>query len=123
MSPARPKPSSRAPATTRAEDLGVDRRVPDDALLADVLRTGLELRLDERDEGPFARDGLEGREDLEHGDERNVHGHDVRELGKVGGGERPGVLLDGHDPGVLAEPPVELLRVDVDGVNPCGASF
>ena len=86
------------------------------------LGSGLELRLDQRDEGPRRRGSrLERGQDLEHGDERDVHRDDAR---RVRGGrpdEVAGVLLDGHDPGILAEPPVELFRVHVHGVNPCGA--
>ncbi len=84
---------------------------------------GLELRLDE-DHKDAARgeDGLKGGEYLQDGNERDVHGDDLRGPGEIPPDERAGVLLDHDDARVAAELPVELFRVHVDGIDEAGAA-
>src|SRR5205085_861317 len=107
------------PGFDASADLVVERRVADDAALADAPLADLELRLDERDEVGAVRGEREGGG--EHGleaDEARVANDDRGRLRNLGGREiaRGGPLED-DDPRIVAQPPVELAMADIDSVD------
>src|SRR5207244_13261675 len=90
---------------------------------ADTLATGLELRLDERDEfGALSSECERRRQHRCEADEARIASDDIDVLGNVLAGQvaRLQPFVD-NDARVLAELPRELAVPDIDGVDALGA--
>ena len=98
-----------------AQDARADRRVADDAALADVGAARFELRLDEHDCLPAGRRERERRRQRgAHGDERDVAHDELRRERQLC--ERACVRpLEHDDPRVVPQARMELPVADVDG--------
>ena len=121
-----PRPFSRARRDDALEDLAVDRRVADDAMVRPAA-AGLELRLDQRDDVAGrcrAERGSDRPEDERKRDERDVDRGDGDRLGKGRRGERACVgPLHRDDPGILPERLGQLAPTDIEGVDADGAAL
>ena len=101
------------------EDLAVDRRVADDAVVG-AAPAGLELRLDERDDraAPARERRRDRAEDEVERDERHVDRREVDRLGQRRGGQLAGVrALHRHDARVAAERFGKLSAAHVESVD------
>src|SRR2546428_724417 len=100
-------------------------RVADDAALADMLTSDLELRLHESGDFPARREDAEHRgKDLLERDERHIDDRERRLLAENPRVERPCVRVFHHDDAlVFSEPRVELARADVHRVHARGAAL
>lgn len=107
----------------------VSGRIADDASFADVLASGLELRLDEEDEfescayrGSSSDCLQERRQDEGSGDEGDVHGEEGDVGGQIAGIEEAGIgALHEDDARIVAERLGDLAITGVDGENTLGA--
>src|SRR4051812_12944028 len=105
------------------DDAGADVRVADDAALADIRATRLELRLDEHNGLPTRRSELEQRRQrLPHGDERDVADDELRSERKLVHLARVRLLHD-DDARIAPQPLVKLVRPDVERDHACGAAL
>jgi hypothetical protein len=120
-----PRPESQLPGggNDTLEDLPVDRRVPDDAVIRSA-PTGLELGLDEGDDRDVGA-GLQrrgyGPKDERKGDERDVDDGEAHRLRQRPGSECSGIRpLHRDDALVVAERIRELTTTHVDRIYaPC----
>ena len=106
----RPEPEGPRPPDGLRQDPAMDVGVLHDATLR-VRAARLELRLDQRHDGPAAvpQDGPDRPQDEAEGDERDVHDGQVHGLRQGPGLQRPGVdAFHGHDPPVMPEALCEL---------------
>ena len=100
--------------------------VPDDAAFADVLASGLKLRLDENNHferrSPGTKGVDDGRQDEGSGDEGDVHGKEGNARGKISGVQIAGVgaLHEGHT-GVAPQGVGNLSVTGVDGEDAGGS--
>ena len=102
----------------------MDRRVTYDTAFANALRTGLELRFDQRHQLRLCRGKRERcRQYRREADEARIAGDDVDRLGDVRAGQETCVQPLMHDDArVLAKLPGELAMTDIDGVRPPDAA-
>ena len=107
-----------------ADHIHVDLRVPDDALLADLVPPRLKLRLDQAYHLAARRqDGVRGRQDPGQGDKGDIHTGEIRHpvriqvlrlyIAEIG-------LFHTDDAGVLPELPVQLAVAHIDRIDTGG---
>ena len=113
-----PRPAAWARSHDPLEDLAMDGRVADDAVVR-AAAAGFELWLDERDDlAAGAERGGDRRQDEVQRDERDVDRGQADGLGQRGRGQRPGVrALHRDDAWVAAQRLGELGATDVEGVH------
>ena len=104
------------------QNLLMDGTVPDDAVLAHILPPGLELGLDEAEHLTpiLLQQVLDGGQDNTKGDEADVDDTQIQGLTDVLGGHIADVgALHDHDPGIVADLPVQLAVAHIDGKDLC----
>jgi len=93
-----------------------------DSAGVNLLAAQFELRLDKDEKaGAGLCHGYCGRDYLPDRDERNINHHDVDAFGKVFNPQFARIPLDWNNAGILAQLPVELFDVYVEGVDTFGA--
>src|SRR5579875_4207552 len=94
------------------------RRFTDDAAFAHKIFRQFKLWLDENEKlGVRLRQRHDGGKNFGYGDERDIHGDDADRLDQVFGPEKARIFFYGTDARVALQLPIQLIRIDVDGVN------
>ena len=98
------------------DDRVVHRRIGHEAVLADLVASGFELRLHQRDDvGARGQERRQRRQDVAERDERDVDDDESTGCGTSCGGQRARVDAFEHDDArIVAQLPVELAVADVE---------